>query len=232
MMIRLCGQGLRGLAVAVGLWAVTACDNGGQAGPGEDAGASLPTRLDGPGPEATDENGFAKGPLVYGRDDAPVTIIEFASWTCGHCGTFHREVFPEIKEKLVDTGKARFVMMDWPRQGFDLIVSSLARCDGPDAFPARAKLIFSMQSQWLNRQAPDELPKLMRVQTGMPRSKYDRCTSNQSLQTHLAEWGKELGEAFNIEYTPFIVVNGRELDLEPGRGQYEQIAEAVTAAQS
>ena len=31
---------------------------------------------------------------VMGDADAPVTIIEYASLTCPHCATFHRETLP------------------------------------------------------------------------------------------------------------------------------------------
>ena len=43
--------------------------------------------------------------LSLGKDDAPVTIVEYASLTCGHCANFHNTVFPKIKEKYVDSGQ-------------------------------------------------------------------------------------------------------------------------------
>ena len=52
--------------------------------------------------------------LVLGNADAPITVVEYASMTCGHCAHFHTTVFPTLKEKYVDTGKVRFVMREFP----------------------------------------------------------------------------------------------------------------------
>ena len=51
---------------------------------------------------APDEN-------ILGSKDAPVTIIEYASMTCGHCASFHANIFPDIKKNYIETGKAKLV---------------------------------------------------------------------------------------------------------------------------
>ena len=32
-----------------------------------------------------------------GKADAAVTVAEYFSMTCGHCGRFHRNTFPQVK---------------------------------------------------------------------------------------------------------------------------------------
>ncbi|TIT86704.1 MAG: DsbA family protein, partial [Mesorhizobium sp.] len=44
-----------------------------------------------------------------GKDDAKVTIVEYASMTCPHCAHFNDTTFPELKTKYIDTGKARYI---------------------------------------------------------------------------------------------------------------------------
>ena len=51
---------------------------------------------------------------VLGNENAPITLIEYASLTCGHCATFHNEVFPKIKSDYIDTGKLKFIYRDFP----------------------------------------------------------------------------------------------------------------------
>ena len=41
--------------------------------------------------------------LWLGAEDAPVTIIEYASMTCPHCRTFHVTVFDAFKQEMIDT---------------------------------------------------------------------------------------------------------------------------------
>ena len=47
--------------------------------------------------------------MMMGEADAPVTIIEYASYTCPHCARFHEDVFKEIKTNYIDTGKVNFI---------------------------------------------------------------------------------------------------------------------------
>ena len=63
----------------------------------------------------TQEELMKAGPLpdlVLGKADAPVTIIEYASMTCGHCANFHNKILPVLKEKYIDTGKVRLVFAE------------------------------------------------------------------------------------------------------------------------
>ena len=70
-----------------------------------------PSAAQGPRPtEVSVEELMKPGPLPelsVGKADAPITIVEYASMTCGHCASFHNTVFPALKEKYIDTGKAR-----------------------------------------------------------------------------------------------------------------------------
>ena len=65
--------------------------------------------------------------LAIGKADAPVTIVEYASLTCGHCATFHTTVYPKLKEKYVDTGNVRFILREFPLDNLAAAGSMLAR---------------------------------------------------------------------------------------------------------
>ena len=56
--------------------------------------------------------------LVIGSRDAPITFVEYSSFTCPHCATFHKVVFPTLKEKYLDTGEAKFVFRHYPLDRF------------------------------------------------------------------------------------------------------------------
>jgi protein-disulfide isomerase len=49
-----------------------------------------------------------------GRDDAPVTIVEFTDYQCPFCRKYHSEIFAQLKKNYIDTGKVRFVSLDLP----------------------------------------------------------------------------------------------------------------------
>ena len=50
--------------------------------------------------------------VVLGEASAPVTVVEYASFTCPHCAAFHDENFPKLKAEYIDTGKVRFIQRD------------------------------------------------------------------------------------------------------------------------
>jgi protein-disulfide isomerase len=54
------------------------------------------------------------GWYAIGRDDAPITMVEFADYQCPFCRKFHSDTFAELKKNYIDTGKVRFVSRDLP----------------------------------------------------------------------------------------------------------------------
>ncbi|TIP69151.1 MAG: DsbA family protein, partial [Mesorhizobium sp.] len=52
--------------------------------------------------------------MQLGKDDAKVTIVEYASMTCPHCAHFHETTLPALKTKYIDTGKARLILREFP----------------------------------------------------------------------------------------------------------------------
>ncbi|MFX9015991.1 thioredoxin domain-containing protein, partial [Acinetobacter baumannii] len=54
------------------------------------------------------------GDHVLGDPKAPITMIEYASFTCPHGAHFHTPILPEIKKKWIDTGKVKLISRDFP----------------------------------------------------------------------------------------------------------------------
>lgn len=52
--------------------------------------------------------------VVVGSQDAPVTVYEYASFTCPHCARFHTESADAFIRDYVETGKARLVIRHLP----------------------------------------------------------------------------------------------------------------------
>ena len=50
--------------------------------------------------------------MVLGDPNAPVTIIEYASFTCPHCKNFHEGTFKKLKKNYIDEGKVKFILRD------------------------------------------------------------------------------------------------------------------------
>jgi protein-disulfide isomerase len=74
--------------------------------------------------------------IVFGDPDAPVTLVEYASWTCPACLAFHARIMPSIKSDYVDTGKVKLVFREFPTAPANVTVAgfALARCTEGEAY--------------------------------------------------------------------------------------------------
>ena len=109
------------------------------------------------------------GDRVLGKDDAPVTIIEYASMTCPHCAHFHETTYPELKKRYIDTGKVRFIFREFPLDPLAAGASMLARCADKDKFYPLIETLFQQQTKWA---VEKPIPPLMAIakQAGIERT--------------------------------------------------------------
>jgi protein-disulfide isomerase len=88
-----------------------------------------------PGPPPPPEKvqmSIGNGWYAIGRNDAPVTLVEFADYQCPYCKRFHTDAYAELKKNYIDTGKLRFVSRDLPLEfhPFALKAAEAVRCAG------------------------------------------------------------------------------------------------------
>ena len=108
----------RGTLFALSALALAAC---GGATDGDSTSASSGTN---------DSEGIVLQDIIFGDPDAPVTIVEYASWTCPACLDFHARIMPTVKADYVDTGKVKLVFREFPTAPANIAVAgfALARC--------------------------------------------------------------------------------------------------------
>lgn len=149
--------------------------------------------------------------MSKGSDDAPVTVVEYASFTCPHCARFHLDVFPQVRANFIDEGKVKFVMREVYFDRFGLWAGMIARCAGPDRYFGVVDLLFERQSEWLSGGDPtavvDSLKAIGR-QAGMVNDEMDACLEDQQFAKALVESYQTNATADEISGTPSFIVNG------------------------
>jgi protein-disulfide isomerase len=150
--------------------------------------------------------------IVVGDPKAPVTIVEYASMTCGHCASFHNNVYPKLKAKYIDTGKARLIFRDFPLDNLAMAVSMLSRCVGGDGPPAFISEMFKRQQEWAFGQG-NPVPRLFTIarQAGFTQASFDKCLTDQKLLESIEAGRKRAGEVFVVDSTPTFFINGKRL---------------------
>jgi protein-disulfide isomerase len=169
--------------------------------------------------------------LVLGPDTAKVTVVEYASMTCGHCMAFHTKVFPEIKSKYIDTGKIRFVFREFPLDSRAFAASMLARCAGStEKSLALVGALFDTQESWaFVKENPT--PKLFEIakQAGFTQESFDKCLTDQKLLDQLTAIHTRANEVFGVNATPTFFINGKRLQASPVIEEFDKVIEPLLA---
>jgi protein-disulfide isomerase len=152
------------------------------------------------------------GPLgdkILGAENAPVTIVEYASVTCPHCAAFHRETYPTLKSKYIDTGKVRLIFREFPTQPAAVAIGGfmLARCAGDKYFPM-LDAIFEQQQSW----AQDPYNGFLRIarQAGLSEERFESCLKDQKMAEAIQEVAIRGNKEFNVDSTPTFFINGKK----------------------
>lgn len=149
--------------------------------------------------------------MQMGNPDAPVTVIEYASYTCPHCASFHAGNFKRLKADYIDTDKINFIYREVYFDRYGLWASAIARCAGPEKFFGISDLIYSGQSTWTRAGEPaaivDELRKIGRL-AGLDGDMLESCLQDGDKLRTLVAWFEKNREADGIDSTPSFVING------------------------
>jgi len=162
--------------------------------------------------EAAEVDTSAIVEMRLGSEDAKVTVMEYASFTCPHCANFHKDQFKELKADYIDTGKINFVYRDVYFDRFGLWASMVARCDGPDRFFGMTEMIYAQQRDWIGDgqdpvQIANNLRKIGKV-AGLGDEQLDACLNDNDKAKALVAWYQQNAEADNVRSTPTLMING------------------------
>jgi len=182
------------------------------------AGAAIALSACG-GSEAPTSTGGADGKFtvaddyILGDANAPVTLVEYASVSCGACAIWHRTVYPEVKSQYIDTGKVKYVFRPFPAGEPTMAQTGhkLALCADRNKFFKNIKLQFDRQSQIMDmgrkpnglRQAYVSLAKA----SGLSEDEFIGCMTDADVTARYDAF-VDLGVDQGVTGTPTVFVNG------------------------
>ncbi len=150
---------------------------------------------------------------VMGRADAPVTVIEYASFTCNHCADWTNEVLPQFKARYIDTGKVRLVFRDMPTAPAPIAstAAGIGRCAAPDRFFDVARAFMSGQAAAFEKGDAREWFMNAIAASGRTQEQIETClkapATSQALQAEV-----EGAVAAGVTGTPSFFVNGKRVE--------------------
>lgn len=145
---------------------------------------------------------------VLGRADAPVTVIEYASFTCSHCADFHNTVLPAFKAKYIDTGKVRLVHRNLPTQPANVAAAAaaVALCAAPERYFDVAAVFMRDQAN-LQTTGPQPWFAAGIAASGKTREQIETCLEGPTIRAEL-DAQIEGARAAGVTGTPSFFVNG------------------------
>lgn len=151
--------------------------------------------------------------IVLGDENAPVTIVEYASFTCPHCANFHDTVFKELKKNYIDTGKVKFIHREVYFDRFGLWAGMIARCGGDTRYSGLISMIYAGQKTWIGDGDPglilDNLRKIGRT-AGMTDDQMDACLQDEEMAQSMVAAYQKNATADEINSTPTLVIDGEK----------------------
>ena len=146
---------------------------------------------------------------ILGDPNAPIKISEHSSFTCSHCGSFHRDTFDAFKARLIDTGKAYLVFSDFPLNAPALHASMLARCLPEDQYFDFIEDLFKNQESWAYETNYLDLLQTKTAEYGLEPEGFKACLDNKAIQEGILNRMRAAQAQWQISSTPSFVVNNK-----------------------
>ncbi len=149
--------------------------------------------------------------MILGDVNAPVTIVEYASFTCPHCKDFHLENFLKLKKEYINTGKVKFIFREVYFDKYGLWAGMVARCGGSKSYFGLIDMIFEKQSEWVTGEVAEVVDKLKRIgkTSGLTNEDLEVCLQDTANARALVEAYRVNSVEDNIQSTPSFVINGK-----------------------
>ncbi|OJJ13227.1 disulfide bond formation protein DsbA [Alphaproteobacteria bacterium AO1-B] len=164
--------------------------------------------------QSVDEDELLKpGPLgdkILGDEVAPVTIIEYASMTCGHCANFHKRTWPDLKKDYIETGKVRFIFREFPLDPVASAAFMLARCAPQEKYFDIVDIMFEEQRAWAFTDNPYQSLLDFSKQIGFTQESFEECLTNQGLLDAVNAVRERGANEFGVNSTPTFFINGEK----------------------
>jgi len=167
--------------------------------------------------------------FVIGDENAPITIIEYASLSCSHCSDFHNNTLGKLKNEYIDTGKVRFVFRDFPFNYPALLGSMVLRCIPGDVRYDYMNALFQLQPNWVDRDNAKTTQELFKIMQsgGMTKEEFDTCITNVDLENKILQGVIGAQNEFNIQSTPSFLINGILVEGNKSIKEFRQIINKI-----
>jgi len=153
--------------------------------------------------------GVSTDDMTMGDPKAKVTVVEYASLACSHCGEWNKTVFPSFKAKYIDTGKVYYVFREFITAPPQLAVAGtlMARCAGKDKYFTVVDAVFHGQEEIFRTGDIRGVLLPIAQAAGMDEDAFMKCVSDEKAINALTAKVEKYGKEADIQGTPTFFFN-------------------------
>ena len=172
----------------------------------------------------------AEGNTVMGNPNAPVRLVEFISYTCGHCAQFSVDSNEELRTGMVRKGEVAVELRPVIRVDIDIVPSLLAICGPKEKHFGNSHAILAAQGQWFKepsdptykeRWGATPADRINQViardlglyaimqQRGYTEAELDACMADKAQTERLTKVTNEAFGPLGVTGTPSFLINGK-----------------------
>ncbi|WP_162875451.1 thioredoxin domain-containing protein [Sphingomonas crusticola] len=192
---------------------------------------------------ATPEGGY-----LMGNPNAPVKLVEYASFTCPHCQLFAKTGVEPLKAKYISSGRVSWEFRSFTIHGQDMPLTMLMNCRGAEPFFTLSEQLYANQDAIVQKfvaAPPAELQRIaglapvdnFKAQAeigglygffgarGMPRAQAEACLADTKAIDQITAWQTKYQED-GVNSTPTFFINGEKQNV----GEWEQLEPLLAQA--
>ena len=151
--------------------------------------------------------------IIVGNVDAKITIIAFESLTCSHCASFHKNVYPALKEEFLDTGLAKIEFRHFPLDMAAFNASKISQCKNDGNSDILQSLYYNQQ-KWVKGSTVQEANKHLQnfLKNEGFQIDFDSCVNNKKIEDFVLNDRIDGTKNFKVSSTPTIIINNKKFE--------------------
>ena len=155
---------------------------------------------------------LTKDDFVIGHKNAPVTIIEYSSLSCGHCADYHNTTLNVLINEYVNKNKVKIVFRAYPLSNISLLASMLVlNVSDIDKRLEYMNYLYKTHREWSRSKRPKKVLIESYGNIGLTEEDFNECYNNKELESKIKKKKKVAENELNVRSTPSFFINGELL---------------------
>lgn len=164
--------------------------------------------------------------VSLGNAKAPVTFIEYGSFTCDYCISFHRNIFPRIKKNYIDEGTVRFIFRHFPTSEAAVHAAVAAQCSG-DKFYEMLDMLYSTVPGWYRAESRNGVFVQQATSLGLNSDEFLSCISDKKQFDDIENQQQVAKKNYGVTGTPTFFINEK---MVRGKKSFAEIKVLISEA--